>query len=139
MAIGPWLLTESFRAKLADEGFRTGSASWKLALFLSTSNIGAGSTTYAGVTNEHANVNGYTTGGVDVELAITGTTEVTVSLTEVPEFEAVGGSITARYAALYEVSDDVAAYCLLDTTPADVTATAGNTLEVGSTDILVLA
>lgn len=139
MAIGPWLLTDSFRAKLADEGFRTATASWKLALFLSTSNISTDSTTYAGVTNEHANANGYVTGGIDVELAVTGTTEVVVSLTEVPEFDAVGGSITARYAVLYEASDDVAAYCLLDTTPADVTAAAGNTLAVDSTDVLVLA
>jgi hypothetical protein len=43
---------------------------------------------------------------------------------------AAGGSITARFAVLYEVAGDVLCYCLLDSTPADVTATDGNTLTV---------
>lgn len=139
MAIGPWLLTDSFRTKLVDDGLRVTSASWKVALFLSTSNLSVASTTYAGVTNEHANANGYVTGGEAVTLTLTGSTTVTVSLSAIPEFNATGGSITARWAGLYEVGDAVAAICLLDDTPADVTATAGFALEVDSPDVFVLA
>ncbi|QZT61233.1 hypothetical protein [Mycolicibacterium austroafricanum] len=137
--IGPWVLTDAFRAKLADEGLRTSTASWKVALFLSTSNLSVASTTYAGVTAEHANGNGYTTGGVAVTLAVTGSTTVTVSLSAVPEFTASGGSIVARWAALYEVADDVAAFCLLDDTPADVTVLSGSTFELDSTDVFVIS
>jgi len=43
---------------------------------------------------------------------------------------ASGGSITARFAVLYENAGDVVCYCLLDSTPADVTATDGNTLTI---------
>jgi hypothetical protein len=45
---------------------------------------------------------------------------------------ASGGSLVARYAALYEVAGDVLAYCLLDSAPADVTVTTGNTLTIDS-------
>ena len=84
------------------------------------------------MTNEHANANGYTTGGIAVTLALAGTTSVTVSFSSNPVWTASGGSITARFAALYEVGGDVLAYVLLDSTPADVTATTGNTLTIDS-------
>jgi hypothetical protein len=104
---------------------------FKVALFLSTSNIGAASTTYAGVTNEHANANGYTTGGISLgALTLSGTTTVTVDDPSDMVWTASGGSITARYAVLYESGGDVVCYCLLDSTPADVTATTGNTLTI---------
>lgn len=139
MANGPWQPTDVFRAKLADEGVRSGSASWKVALFTSASNLSEASTTYAGVTGEVANGNGYTTGGISVTLAVTGTTSVTIALSAVPQFTASGGSITARYAALYEVGDDVAAICLLDDTPADVTAAPTESIQVTTTDVFALA
>jgi hypothetical protein len=43
---------------------------------------------------------------------------------------ASGGSITARFAVIYESGGNVLCYCLLDNAPADVTATDGNTLTV---------
>ena len=104
--------------------------SWKMALFLSTSNIGAASTTYAGLTNEVANANGYTTGGIAVTLALSGTTTVTCTYSTPPTWTASGGSITARFGVIYEVGGHVLCYCLLDSTPADVTATNGSTLTV---------
>lgn len=103
--------------------------SFKMALFLSTSNIGSGSTTYAGLTNEHANANGYTTGGKALTPSLTGTTTVTWDVDD-QTWTASGGSITARFAVIYEVGGNVLCYCLLDSTPADVTATDGNTLTV---------
>lgn len=132
MAAGTWTLTNAARKQLLDGTFDLDSDTFKCALFLSTSNIGAASTTYAGLTNEVANANGYTTGGIGVTLALTGTTNVAVAWTANPVWTAAGGSITARYAVLYEVGGNVLAYCLLDSAPADVTATAGNTLTVDS-------
>lgn len=132
MAAGAWTFTNEGRTKLLDGTFDIDSDSWKCALLLSTSNIGSGSTTHAGVTNEHSNANGYTTGGIAVTLTLAGTTTVTVDISTDPVWTASGGSITARFAEIYEVSGRVLCYCLLDSTPADVTATDGNTLTVAA-------
>lgn len=132
MAAGNWTFTNGARTSLLNGTFDIDTDSWKCALFLSTSNIGAASTTYAGVTNEHANANGYTTGGIAVTLTLSGTTTVTVDIATDPVWTASGGSITARYAVIYEVGGNVLCYALLDSTPADVTATTGNTLTVAA-------
>ena len=130
MAAGAWTFTDVGRTRLLNGTFDIDTDSYKCALFLSTSNIGAASTTFAGVTNEHAAANGYTAGGIAVVLTLAGTTTVTVDVTTDPVWTASGGSITARFAVMYEVAGDVLCYCLLDSTPADVTATTGNTLTV---------
>jgi chitodextrinase len=132
MAAGAWTFTNTGRTSLLNGLFDLDSDTWKCALFLSTSNLGATTTTYAGVTNEHANANGYTTGGIAIALTLAGTTTVTVDITTDPVWTASGGSITARFAAIYEVGGSVLCYCLLDSTPADVTATTGNTLTVAA-------
>lgn len=130
MAAGTWTFTNAGRTDMLNGTFDLDSDTMKIALFLSTSNIGSGSTTYAGLTNEHANANGYTTGGNAVTPSLSGTTTVTFDVSDPTAWTASGGSITARFAVLYEVSGRVIAYCLLDSTPADVTATTGNTLTV---------
>lgn len=130
MAAGTWTFTNEGRTKLLDGTFDIDTDSWKIALFLSTSNIGASSTTYAGVTNEVANAFGYTTGGIAITLTLSGTTTVTVTTATSMVWTASGGSITARFAVIYEVGGRVLCYCLLDSTPADVTATDGNTLTI---------
>ncbi len=132
MAAGAWAFTNGGRTKLLDGTFDIDTDTWKMALLLSTSNISASSTTHAGVTNEHANANGYTTGGMSVTLTLSGTTTVTVDIQTDPVWTASGGSITARFAEIYEVSGNVLVYALLDSTPADVTATDGNTLTVAA-------
>jgi len=132
MAAGAWTLTNEGRTKLLDGTFDVADDTYKMALFLSTSNIGAASTTYAGLTNEHANANGYTTGGISVDLTLSGTTTVTIDIATDPVWTASGGSIVGRFAVIYEVGGNVFAYCLLDSTPADVTATTGNTLTVAA-------
>lgn len=129
-AAGNWTFTNNTRTYILNGTFDWDTDSFKEALLLSTSNIGASSTTYAGVTNEHANANGYTTGGIAVTITLAGTTTVTVDSSTDPVWTASGGSIVARFGLLYEVSGNVAAYFLLDSTPADVTATAGNTLTI---------
>lgn len=132
MAAGTWTFTNGARSKLLDGTFDLDTDSFKMALFQSTSNIGAASTTYAGVTNEVANANGYTTGGIAITLTLSGTTIVTVDIQTDPVWTASGGSITARFAVVYEVGGNVLCYALLDSTPADVTATDGNTLTVAA-------
>ena len=92
---------------------------------------------YGDLTNEHANANGYTTGGV----AITGVTFSQTSGTATfdcndPTWAASGGSIVARYCVIYRnatvngIVKPLLCVCLLDTTPADVTATTGNSFVV---------
>lgn len=129
MAAGNWTATNNTRTYMLNGTFDWDTDVFKMALFTSSSNIGASSTTYAGVTNEVANANGYTTGGVTLTISLSGTTTVTVDSTDA-QWTASGGSITARYAVIYESGGNVALYCLLDSTPADVTATDGNTLTV---------
>lgn len=140
MSAGAWTFTNEGRTKILDGTLASGST-FKCALFLSTSNIGSGSTTYAGLTNEVANANGYTTGGVSVTPSLSGTTTVTETVTGNPVWTASGGSITARFAVIYVVGGHVLCYCLLDSTPADVTATDTNTLTIGivGTGIFTLA
>jgi hypothetical protein len=129
MAAGAWTFTDEGRTELSKGTWLDGDT-YKCALFLSTSNIGAASTTYAALTNEHANNNGYATGGKDVTLSRSGTTTVTFDSTDPAAWTASGGSIVARFAVIYEVGGRVLCYCLLDSTPANVTATDGNTLTI---------
>ena len=132
MAAGAWVFTNAGRTSLLDGTFDIDSDTWKMALFLSTSNIGSGSTTYSGLTNEHANANGYATGGESITLVLSGTTTVKADISSDPVWTASGGSITAKWAVIYEVSGNVLCYCLLDSGGVDVTATDGNTLTVAA-------
>lgn len=139
-AAGSWTFTDNSRTYLLNGTFDIDSDTWKMALFLSTSNIGASSTTYAGLTNEHSNANGYTTGGVSVTLSLSGTTTVTVDSTDAT-WTAAGGSIVARFAVIYEVAGNVLCYCLLNSLPTDETATAGNdlTVQINASGVFTLA
>ena len=130
MAAGNWTFTDNSRTYMLTGPFDFDTDSFKIALFLSTSNIGAATTTFAGVTNEHAANNGYTAGGIACTIAVTGTTTVTVDSTTNPVWTATGGSIVARFGVLYEVGGNVVAYFLLESPAADVTATDGNTLTI---------
>lgn len=131
MAAGAWTFTDASRTSMLNGTFDFDTDTFRVGLYLSTSNIGAGSTTIAGVTNEHANANGYTTGGTSIgALTLSGTTTVTVDDPADVVWTASGGSIVARFAILYENGGNVVCYCLLDNTPADVTATDGNTLTI---------
>lgn len=132
MAAGTWTFVNTARTNLLNGTFDLDTDSFKMALFLSTSDLAVTEALYSGVTNEHANANGYTTGGIAVTLTLSGTTTVTVDISVDPVWTASGGSITARFAAIYEVSGNVLCFGLLDAAPADVTATSGNTLTVAA-------
>jgi hypothetical protein len=131
MAAGAWTFTNGGRTKLLDGTFDLDTDTFLMALFLSTSNLAATSTTYAGLTNEHANANGYTTGGISMgALTLAGTTTVTVDDPADLVWTASGGSIIAKWAVIYESGGNILCYCTLDSGGADVTATNGNTLTV---------
>lgn len=132
MTAGTWTFPNGARTNLLNGTFDIDSDTWRVALVTSSSNIGSSTTTWAGVTNEVANGNGYTTGGVSVTLTLSGTTSVTASFSTNPTWTASGGSITARWAVLYELGGNVLCYVLLDNTPADVTTTNGNSLTIDS-------
>lgn len=129
MAAGAWTPTNATRTKMLDGTFVFGTDSFKVALLSSSSNIGAASTTFAGVTGELSTANGYTAGGVAVTMSLSGTTTVTVDSGDV-FWDATGSGITARFACLYEVGGNVVLYCLLDSTPADVTVASGFRLTI---------
>ena len=122
---GPWLFTTAARTKLANSTFRFTLDTWKCGLVLSTSNIGAGSTTWAGVDHEHANATATPPAGLTVAFSLSGTTSVDINWASPPYWVAVGGSIVARRAVIFESGGDVLAYCLLDNNDADVTTAAG--------------
>ena len=130
MAAGSWTFTNTGRTSLLNGTFDLDTDTFRIALFQSTSDLGAASVAYADLTNEVATANGYTQNAKAVTLALSGTTTVKVDETTNPVWTASGGSIVARFAAIYKVSGNVLCYCLLDSAPADVTTTDGNTLTV---------
>jgi hypothetical protein len=112
-----------------------GTHTFKCALFLSTSNCNTLThDELADLTNQVANGFGYTTGGVTMTtLSWTESGGVATLDFDNPSWTASGGSITARYAVIYDDTasgDLLLAVCVLDSTPADVTATTGNPLTI---------
>ena len=134
MAAGAWTFTNGGRTKLLDGTFNVESDTYKMALHLSTGTQPAAAiVAWAELDDsEHANANGYTDGGIACALSLTGTTTVKADIDTDPVWTASGGSIVARWAVIYEVGGNVLCYCLLDSTPADVTATDTNTLTVAA-------
>jgi hypothetical protein len=138
MAAGAWTFTNAGRTNILDALFDVDSDTFKMALFLSTSNLGSGSTTFAGVTNEVGTTNtGYTAGGNSITLSKSGTTTVTVVQSAGIQWTAGTANLTAKFAAIYEVGGNILCYATLDSGGADVTATNGNTLTVGGTSATV--
>lgn len=116
------------------------TVNWRMALFLVAGNanlLTVGTAVYSDLTNEHANANGYLTGGN----ALTGITftralgTVTFDCSD-PVWTAAGGSIVAKYAVIYRnatvngIIKPLLCVCLLETAASDVTTTSGNTLTI---------
>jgi hypothetical protein len=139
MAAGPWLFTNTSRTNILNALHDLDSDTHKMALFTNASDLGATENTFAGVTGEVGTTNtGYAAGGASVALTMSGTTTVTVVMTTAPVWTAGTANLTAKFAAIYEVSGNILCYCLLEAGGADVTATNGNTLTVGSNGGTVL-
>lgn len=136
MAAGKVKLYEQAKLDIANGLIDLDSHSFKINLYLSTSNCNtlSGTTTLAALTNQVATNFGYTqnTKAVNITTANNSGT-ITVDETTNPVWTASGGAITARYAVIYDdthASKQALCVVVLDTTPADVTATDGNTLTI---------
>lgn len=141
MAAGKWKMYEKSKVYLANGTLDLDlTTNMQAALFLSTSNantLSVGTGVYGDLTNEHANANGYTTGGQALTGEVyTQTAGVATFDCNDPVWTAAGGSIVARFAVIYvnatvnSIVKPLICVSLLDTTPADVTATDANTFTI---------
>ena len=137
MAADAWVVHDKAKEYEGDGTIDYDNDTFKMILGLSTSNIATTSVDgYATVTNEVATANGYTQGGVTIAATWTESSGTVTFDTANAVWTASGGSITARFAGIFDdtvtapVADPVICHSLLDNTPADVTATDGNTFTV---------
>lgn len=142
MTAAAWRMYDAARERMGDATFDMDGDEFSMALFLSTSNAGTLTSAIANLadlTNQHANANGYVTGGITVTGVITPANQWLATgsslMFDVDDavWTAAGGSIVARFAVIYDfthASKGLLCMSLLDTTPADVTVTTGNTLTV---------
>ena len=129
-------LFQSFREYIADGTIDLDSDTFKVTLHSSSFVPSAsGDAVYADIDNELSTANGYTNGGATLGSVTWTRSGGTVTFDAADTvWTASGGSIVARYAVIRKsgtansITDPLVAYILLDTTPADVTTTDGNTL-----------
>lgn len=140
-APGPWVVYNEFKLTLGQKTIDLVNDVFKVALFLSTSNAGAATLAtaqYATLTNQVASASGYTTAGVTVTPAWTRSVGTVTFDTSDAAWTASGGSITARFAVLYDNTTslkDLIAYSLLDSAPADVIVSDTNTLTINIVNV----
>lgn len=112
---------------------------FKINLYLSTSNadtlaIATVTSNLTSITNQVATAFGYTQDTKAVTLTTANAAgTITIDETTNPVWTAAGGSITARWAVIWDdthATNCPICVCLLDTAPADVTATDGNTFTI---------
>ena len=134
MAADAWKKYEPFPEAMGDNTIDMDNDTFKMALFLSTSNAATVTNTlYGDLTNEVATAFGYTAGGTTVAATWTHSGGTTTFDVADASWTASGGSLVCRYAVIYDdtaASDPLVCFSLLDNTPANVTVTTGNTLTV---------
>ena len=134
MAAGAFTFYHQFAELVADGTLDLDTDGFKLALFTSSHTPATSDTTFSSLTSQVTG-NGYTAGGTALA-SITWAQTAGVATFDAADvvYTADSGSIVARYAVLYDTTlagaGDLIGYFLLDATPADVTATDGNTLTV---------
>jgi len=137
MAAGKWKMYDKAKIDWAKGLIDFDTHTFRINLYLSTSNCDDLTVLVASIadlTNQVATAFGYTqnTKAITVTADHVGGT-VTIDETTNPVWTAAGGSITARFAVIWDFShaSQLPVFvCLLDTTPADVSATDGNTLTI---------
>ena len=142
MAAGKWKMYEVAKLAWANGEIDFDGDTFEIALFLSTSNCDtlaiATITQFSDLTNQVATNYGYTqadgagAGKILTVTAANDTGTITVD-GDNPVWTASGGSITARFAVIIDNTTSPplpVGVCLLDTAPADVTATTGNTFTI---------
>lgn len=137
MAAGAWTFYHAGKLAIG-RGLDLSSSTFKMSLHSSTYTPSVSShAAYADLTNELSTANGYTSGGATMSNVTWTNSSGTEKWTADPTaWTASGGAITARYAVIRAsgtfntIVDPIICYCLLDSTPADVTASSGNALTV---------
>lgn len=140
-AAGKWKVYEKAKLYLADGTFDLDeSTNWMMALYKSTSNcndLTLAAPILGTLTNESDAGTGYTAGGQACTSVTWTQASGTGTFTMANRvWTASGGSVTARFAVIYKnatvnsIVKPLLCVSLLDTAPADVTATDGNTLTV---------
>ena len=132
-----WLVYNTWKLFVGDGTVNLSSDVFKAILLTSASNCETLTfDEYGDLTGELTTANGYTVGGFPVAVTWTEAAGVVTFDSADPTWNAAGGSITARFCVLYDDTptptplDPIVCYSLLDDTPADVTATTGNTFAV---------
>ena len=111
MSISQALCT-SFKSEILDEQHDITSDTIKCALFTSSASLGASTTAYS-TSNEVANGNGYSTGGVTLGSAAVATSGTTVYV-DFTDPTWASASFTARGALIYNTNASNKAVCVLD-------------------------
>jgi len=136
MAADAWVFYDSFPELLGGGTIDLDNDTFKMALYLSSSNAdNTSDNVYSSdLTNEHSAGGGYAAGGETLTSVTWNNVDGTVTFDCADVvWNASGGDITARYAVIYDDTPSpkpLVAYSLLDNTPADVTATDGNSLTI---------
>lgn len=144
MAAGTLTFYDSFVEALGDGTIDLDTDTINVALFTSsyTPNV-ATDTAYSGLSGEVANGAGYTTAGAALASVTWAQSGGTATFDAADTAWTASGTLTARYAVLYSVTatgNDLIGYVLLDTTPADVSATdADLTIQWNASGIFTLS
>lgn len=132
MTADAWVFYNTFKLYEGDGTIDLDSDTFRMLLTSSSYTPSADHTVLADITNELTG-NGYARYALTQTWTRSGGT-VTFD-TDNAQFDASGGAITARYAVIYDdtptaPADPLVAYCLLDNSPADVSAPDGTPLIV---------
>lgn len=133
MAAGPWTIYDKFPLYLGDGTIDMDADTFHVALYTSASNAGTlTNDNLVDLTNEVSGF-GYARDTANTVSWSESAGVVTFDITTDPQFTASGGSITARFAVIIDdtpvsPADPLVCNALLDSAPADVTVTDGNTL-----------
>ena len=135
MAADAWIVHDKAKQKMFNGTLDMDNDAFVMRLYSSASNAATTSVSDATtLTNELATANGYTAGGAAITTpSVTESAGTTTYDVDDVVWTASGGSIAARFAVIVDTTatpDEVVAHCLLDNTPADVTATDGNTFTI---------
>lgn len=137
MAAGKWKLYDTAKELIGDNTIDLDNDTFKMALFTSASNCNTltdGNTQLSNLTNQVANGNGYTTGGVTLTGVTWNRSGGTVTFNfNAPTWTGSGSGFTCRYAVIYDdtsANDRLLAVCLLDTTPGNITVAPLSLLQI---------
>jgi hypothetical protein len=143
-AAGPWVVYNEFKENLGKKLIDLSADVFKIGLFTSTSNAGSAtlaSAVYATLTNELTTANGYTVTGTTVAATWVRSVGTVTFDTADASWTASGGSLTARFAVLYDntaTSKNLVAYMLLDSAPADIVVSDGNSLTLSIANVFTI-